>query len=364
MLKAICLRGKGEINNAANLLIEELGKDPYSRFYNLNLALVYKESDAELVYLKYAIIAASLIQKSDGLLLREEIYQRAVDHFEAGQYEKAQKLFEIVSSEEKNPLALWYIAQIHLKKNELDEAVTALKQILAVNPKSKLAQQKLDELQATYTEKGEAAFHEHKYKVASVFYEKALEIQRNRTAIVDAIKVYRLLKAEDRIIQLHHELEELKNSERAEQHEKNRQDYIRQGVKYFKRKAYYQAIQQFENAFRMKLDKTVFLYLATLYKFLHKKEELKGLMDRWRDMVEFEEKRKAVARMQAQAEKAGQVPRAKRVRQARFGRRRRHPAAKAGANAVFAGGMRPGGSLAPKLSNPPKKPLASFQNPC
>ena len=66
-----------------------------------------------------------------------------------------------------------------------------------------------------------------------------------------------------------------------------------------KRKDYKQAIESFELAFRMKLDKDVFVYLATIYKALKRNEEMQHLLERWNKMVEHADKMKAYEKEEA-----------------------------------------------------------------
>ncbi len=51
-------------------------------------------------------------------------------------------------------------------------------------------------------------------------------------------------------------------------------------------------MESFELAFRMKLDKDVFVYLATIYKAMKRNEEMQHLLERWNKMVEHEDKMK------------------------------------------------------------------------
>jgi Tfp pilus assembly protein PilF len=79
--------------------------------------------------------------------------------------------------------------------------------------------------------------------------------------------------------------------EKAEK-EVTRQGYIKKGRAYMKNKDLRNAIENFELAFRMKADKDVFVFLASIYKRLKRNVDMESLLERWNKMVEYEEKLK------------------------------------------------------------------------
>ncbi len=86
--------------------------------------------------------------------------------------------------------------------------------------------------------------------------------------------------------------------------EKFRQDYINRGKIFVKQHQFDKAIQNLEQAFRMKIDKDVFMYLAHIYKRLSKTKSLANLMQRWEAMLDMEEKVKQRERELARAKKS------------------------------------------------------------
>ncbi|OGG96834.1 MAG: hypothetical protein A2508_03705 [Candidatus Lambdaproteobacteria bacterium RIFOXYD12_FULL_49_8] len=104
--------------------------------------------------------------------------------------------------------------------------------------------------------------------------------------------VYQVLRQPLRAERLMAEYEVYKQGEKAIQEEKDRQSNILLGRAYLQKKHWSKAIEHFEIAFRMKLDKDVFMFLATIYKKLRKTEEMKDLLNRWNRMTEHEEKTK------------------------------------------------------------------------
>ena len=59
-----------------------------------------------------------------------------------------------------------------------------------------------------------------------------------------------------------------------------------------KRGLFDEAIEILESAFRLKVDRNIFMQLAVLYKGLKKQDELILLEQRWQKMLEYEEKMK------------------------------------------------------------------------
>ena len=81
------------------------------------------------------------------------------------------------------------------------------------------------------------------------------------------------------------------STERKEQ-EEHRQKMILKSKSYLKEKKYLQAIDTLEKVLRMKVDKAIFVQLASLYKGLKKKNDLADLEDRWAKMLAHDEKLK------------------------------------------------------------------------
>ena len=140
--------------------------------------------------------------------------------------------------------------------------------------------------------RAEDFFHKAKYQAAASTYEKALRIIRPPETIKQAASVYKVLKNTQRFESLTQEYEEILQKERDEKNEKERKEYIKMGKLHIRRKNYKQGLELLETAFRMKLDKDVFVLLASIYKSLKRKDEMQDLLNRWNKMVEYDEKMK------------------------------------------------------------------------
>ena len=281
-----------------NQLTELLRDDPNDRYYNINLGVMLNIEGNKLMAYKHFLIGGVLLETSEGIYERAKIFSQAVIYFESDQLKKALKLFKALSEEEKNSQALWYIGRIYLKRARWDEAVDAFKKIQEINPKSVLAGQELQQAHDHFYEAGEGYFKEGKYKAAVGQFEKALNVIRMPDTIKRTAAVYRVLRNKPRAMELQKEYDQILEQEKKGEMEKVRQEYITQGQSFLKAKVYHKAIHNYELAFRMKVDKDVFMILAYLYKSLGQKDNLQHLILRWNKMVEFEEKEKEFKRLQ------------------------------------------------------------------
>ena len=83
--------------------------------------------------------------------------------------------------------------------------------------------------------------------------------------------------------------------------EVERQAKIKSAKQAMAQRNFRKAVELFEEVFRMKVDKNIFLQLAALYKGMKKFAELEELTQRWAKMVEREEKMRLYDREQARA---------------------------------------------------------------
>ncbi|MDT8446441.1 MAG: tetratricopeptide repeat protein [bacterium] len=266
--------------------------DPNDRYYNINLGVMLNIEGNKLMAYKHFLVGGVLLERSDGIYRREDIFKAAVEYFETEQYKKALKLLKPLSEEEKNSQVLWYIGRIYLRRNKWDEAVEAFKKIQEINPKSVLAQQELQMAHDHFYQAGEDYFDEGKYKAAVGQFEKALNVVRPPETIKRTAAVYRVLRNKPRAAELQREYDQIQEEEKKGEMERIRQEYIVQGQAFLKQKVFHKAIHNYELAFRMKVDKDIFMILAYLYKSLNQKDNLQHLVQRWNKMVEFEEKEK------------------------------------------------------------------------
>ncbi len=290
----------GEKADALDTMTKLLGREPTNRFLNINMGLMYKEEGNRLLSYKYLITGASLLEKSEGLYKLSDLIRLAEESFEAGNNKRSLALYEVIA-EEITTVDPWLaMGEIYLKSDKLEESAAKFRKALEIAPGNKTAKEKMKEIHDIYYERGEAFFRETKYKAATGIFEKAMGILRLPETVKRCAGVYKLMKNAAKYESLMEEYEILKEAEKALEQEKLRQGYIVKGRAYMARKHWHKAIEQFELAFRMKLDKDVFMFLATLYKNLHMRPEMEDLLGRWNKMVEYEDRMKKFKKEEAQ----------------------------------------------------------------
>lgn len=301
MVTALAEAGLGSGNQAARDLVVLLGENQYDRYLNFNLGLLYKKIKNRLLSYKYLSIAASLLENSEGQFSSEDVLKVADGYFENGNLKKSLHLYKLVKSEQQNTHAITRIGEIHLLNNNYTEAVSAFKAILETEPDSQLALQKLRDIHDYYVEKADEVIKEKNVAQAMVLYERALLIERVPETIEKIVKIYIRLKKNEKADELTKELEEINKQKLQSLQEAKRQVYVTKGKAYMKKKDFLNAIENFENAFSLRKDKDVFVYLAHIYKGLKRTSALNHLLQRWQQMSEIQEKEKLLEKEKANA---------------------------------------------------------------
>lgn len=205
----------GKRRDAVLILTEKLRKDPDDRLLNINLAQLHKAEGNKLLSYKYQIISASLLEKSDGLILRSEILKQADFHFGRTNLDKALKLYRIVARENKDIHAWLRIGDIHLAKGRQLEALDTFKEIKTVYPDSPVVQNKLIEVHNNICSKADALFNNTKFKQSAIIYERALKLVRSPETLKKLISAYKQLHNHRKAHELSEELTNLKVEKRA-----------------------------------------------------------------------------------------------------------------------------------------------------
>jgi len=170
-----------------------------------------------------------------------------------------------------------------------------------LNPKSEVANSRLLEIHDYYRDMGDSLLRDRKFNPASEYMNKALGVLRIPETLKTAASIYKELNNSEREKELMSEWNDLMDQKRLELKEKERQEKIAEGKSLLKQKEYMKAINVLEEAFRMQLDKNLFLQLAAIYKGLRKQTALQDLVSRWEKMVTHEEKMQRFAKDEARA---------------------------------------------------------------
>ena len=281
MVAALTLALMGQREEAVADFFRLLEKDRDDRYLNINLGLIYYKSNNRLLAYKYLLIGAGLLQQSEGLFSRAELMRLAMVNFEQGSYKKALSLFTRIVEESENGLAWQNIGEIYLQWQDYHEACNAFKEALRINPDSLLIRKKLNSMHDHFVEKADELIEESKYMVAIESLEQALTILRTPETLKKTSDAYKVVMKKAQSLNLLMEYREAVAKEKAENQESLRQQFIKKGKEYLHKQRLQPAIRCFEQAFDMKIDKDVFMYLAYIYKGLNRKQALQHLIARW-----------------------------------------------------------------------------------
>lgn len=304
LLKTIAIQQKGHLKRAIDTLHHLLGNNQYNRYYNVNLGLMYRKAGKRFLSIKYLIKTAALLEKSSGIYSMTEFMREADEAYDQARYKKALNYYSVIVNEVSNAEIWDKIGTIFMVRKNYDKAAEAFRRMQQLDPDSSAGESKLREIHDYYVEKAESLFTERKFKASAEYFEKALSIMRLRDTIKRTAETYKQLNKPDREVDLLTELHELEEKEKAEEQEEFRQQMILKGKRHLKDKLFKKAIDIFEAAFRMKVDRDVFFQLAVLYKGLKNKDGLASLESRWGKMLDHEEKLKKYAQKQVDSEVA------------------------------------------------------------
>ncbi len=274
---------RGAKDKAIDIFTGLVTTDKNNRLLNINLALLHRRTGNRLLAYKYQIIAASLLEKSLGLIYKSEIVNQADVYFRNDQLDKALKLYKIAAYESNDIKAWMNIGDIHLLRRRQLEALDAFKEIQKLYPDSPIVKNKLKEVHDIICHQADELFNSSKFSQSGVLYERALKLVRTPETIERLISVYKKLNKHQLVQSLYEEQQILSVKKREESKLEKRQELIEDGKEHMKNQDFESAIYSFENAFNIKPDKDVFAFLAHIYKGLKRKRMLKDLVERWND---------------------------------------------------------------------------------
>jgi len=292
LLKCLLAAKQGNRASGIEKLNKMLGENEFNRLYNVNLGLLYQREGKKFVAAKYLIKTAALLEKSGGIYSMKALVRLAHESYEAGAFKKALNYYKIASTEIEDPKLWERLGTLYIELKKYDDAVQAFRSLETLDPNSPVAGKKLKEVHDYYFNKGKQLLDDRKFKPSGDFFRKALNVLRLPETLKSAAVVCGQLKQGDEEEALLEEYNELMQAAKDKVVEQERQMLLLEAKSWMSKKNYLKAIQSYESALRMKVDKNVFLQLAGLYKGLKKNDDLAGLVSRWEKMVEHEEKMK------------------------------------------------------------------------
>lgn len=298
LLNAIAICQKGDLETAIGRLVKLLGENEFNRYYNVNLGLMYRQQGKKFLSSKYLIKTAHLLDKSNGIYSMKELVRLANKTYQEGNLKKALHYFQVASTELPDPDVWYKIGLIFIERKKYDDAVTAFRELLKLDPQSSIGDDKLKEIHDYYFEKGVALLEDRKFKPAADYVIKALDVKRELDTLKKLAVIYKQMNSSEKEKEVLEEIKQIEDQQKAIEKEKKRRVLIAQGKQYMLKRNYLKAIETFESALRMKVDKNIFVQLVKLYKGLKKHAELQNLLQRWEKMIEHEEKMKKFAKDQ------------------------------------------------------------------
>ena len=292
MLTAIAFSLINETDKTVQIFVKLLGQNQHNRYYNINLGIFYKRTGNRLLAAKYLLIAAVLLEKSDGLYHLSDLTRIANEHHQNGALKKALNLYRVVISEDANLAIYFSMGEIYIALEQYDKAMANYFKILEIDKGSEQAMEQLRKIHDYFCQKGEGFFQKGIFKLSVKNYELALRAQRLSKTLKRTADIYKFLKNNERYDELMEEYQDIKAQEEIAEKEATRHGYIKKGKAFLKNKDMRKAIENFELAFRMKVDKDVFVFLASIYKRLKRNADMESLLERWNKMVEYEDKLK------------------------------------------------------------------------
>lgn len=262
-----------------------LGKDKTNRYLNANLGIMFRKRGKKILSYKYLATTALLLEKTGGIYCRWHLVEMADREMELGNLKKALGLYQQVDAEINDIHVKSGIGQILLYQNRYLDALPFYKQIIDLDKTNKDATNKLKEIHNYFQEKGDELVEIDKLTTALPFYENALKASRVPETVKKLADVYKHLMNPDKAEALYIEYNQLKRELGKTDKEAQRQQMIDDGKDHLAKKEYEKAIDLFEKAFTMKVDKDVFVFLAHIYKILKRTDDLKQLMARWKEMI-------------------------------------------------------------------------------
>jgi tetratricopeptide (TPR) repeat protein len=269
------------IKFATESLVGLLKEQSDDRFLTGNLGILYRKAGNSLLSVRYLLACSDLLDKFEGFFSGDALVKAARQKLEDKDYVGALKLYKIASQESPS-LETWEnLANLNFRENNIPGAIEAYNKVLALNPKSDQARQKLHLIYNQFKQKSEFLLKKKKFQQAIVIMERALLIERSPDFMDKAAKTYKILKDFDKAEVLLEESRGLREKQEKEEQEKVRESYLIKGKEYSKRKEFTLAIENLEEASKIRLDKDVFMYLAHIYKGLKRTRALQNLINRW-----------------------------------------------------------------------------------
>lgn len=287
---AISYYSRGKKEEALGQLVGLLGENPHNRYANVNLGYMYRLEKNLLLSRKYFLITQKLLQKSQGYYDMKAFRAMGDKYYESRLYPKALEVYRVLAEEEETLDLMNRTGYIHLRLGQYDDAFATFNRSRSLAPDNEDTRQFLKELNEEFLTHANMAISKNKHAQAIKFLENSLSIQRTKETAQRLLEMAERLKNYEKIKHYKELLNTIENEKRLRQLEEDRQKSIETAQKLEKQRQPFKAINEYENAFRMKLDKEIFLKLVELYKKTKQSSRVADLTERFNKMAEYERK--------------------------------------------------------------------------
>lgn len=281
MIIALSHTLSGNFKQAIDELKQLVKNDPNDRYLNINLGLLYRQEGNQLLSLIHLIKGAHVISELGGACHLIDILNKANEFYKRDEPKKALRLYRTAALETDSIDILSKIGDILIALHRYEEAIRPYKSILRLDPESRLAADKLKEIQEHFVFLADEFYDVGEYTKATEHFEKALEIDRSADLLKKTAKAYKLQGDHKREYSLNEESRSLQAEEASHEKEATRNKHLAAGKLAMKHENFQTAIEEFKEAFRIRMDKDVFMYLSYLYKKFNHKRALQDLVKQW-----------------------------------------------------------------------------------
>ena len=237
----------GKINEAIKTLENILSRNPNHRYTNVNMGILLKRKGMIQQSRVRFFMTFKLLERSKGEYDIKVCLNNAEKLFNDNQNKKALEIYEPLVSEISSEVLLHRIAKLFIEIKLLDEALEIYKRIYHKNRQNIEARQGIKSIHTAFLIEYENFLKKNDQINAAVQIEKAIKIAAGKNLILKAISINRILKNENRVV----ELEEILKDKNKKEKQSKVQEKIGQAEEAEKRADYKVAIKYFQEAIKI-----------------------------------------------------------------------------------------------------------------
>ena len=274
-----------DTDKSLNLMLTLLEGEKDNRYYNINLGLMYKMLGKSLLAYKYLARGAKRLIELEGNYKLSDIISLADRRVQKGDFDEALKLYQLASLETENIRVLEKLGDVLLDLEKFDDAVTVFNEILRIDPNDQTARQSIKKASGKLLKSADQLFSVKQYSKALRFYQTVLNVEISIEVLGKAVDTAKRNGKKELASELEKKHLGLLQQQKVEEMKKSAQKYLTLGKKYLSEKKYLEAIENFNEAFRLHADKSTYSILVFLYQKLNYKTALNALKLKWENIV-------------------------------------------------------------------------------